>query len=460
MKNKNFSVFLFTLLFVTSQISIAQETPLKIEAYELENGLKVYLNEDSNASNIYGAVWVNAGGKNDPSDATGIAHYLEHMLFKGTRDLGTQDFELEKPHLENIEELYDELATETDPSKKIAIQNKINEQERKASEFAIPNEFDRLITSIGSTGLNASTDNDYTNYYNFFPANQLPKWLDIYAHRFQKPVFRLFQSELEAVYEEKNRAGDYLEGRVAEKFNTYIYGDHPYSTQTVLGSVDHLKNPSLSKMYQFFQGYYVANNMALVLCGNFDAQSAKPMIEETFGKLKSGVVPEFKKYEPNSFKGRNLEKVRITPIKAGFMGYKLVPRNHPDQPALAVIGEMMSNSDQTGFIDQLSLDNKVLYAGAFQDFKEEDGSTFIFYVPKIFGKGLNHFEKEIKNSFESIADGDFEGDYFQSIKNGIYRNFNQSLEELDTRGEYLGLSFIYDTDYQNLLSYPEKVQNI
>lgn len=457
---KRLSVFLFTLLFVTSHISSAQVTPLKIEVYELENGLKVYLNEDSNASKIYGAVWVNAGGKNDPSDATGIAHYLEHMLFKGTRELGTQDFELEKPHLENIEELYDELATESDASKKLTIQNKINEQERKASEFAIPNEFDRLIMSIGSTGVNAGTSNDYTYYYNYFPANQLPKWLDIYAHRFQKPVFRLFQSELEAVYEEKNRAGDDLERRVAEKFNTYIYGDHPYSTQTVLGSVDHLKNPSLFKMYQFFQDYYVANNMALVLCGNFDAQSAKPMIEETFGKLKSGVVPEFKKYEPNSFEGRKLEKVRITPIKAGFMGYKLVPQNHPDQPALAVIGEMMSNSDQTGFIDQLSLDNKVLYAGAFQEFLEEDGSTFIFYVPKIFGKSLNYFEKEIKNSFESIADGNFEDDYFQSIKNGIYRDFNQSLEDLDTRGEYLGLSYIFDSDYQKFLSYPEKVQNI
>ncbi len=460
MKKNYISVFIIAPFYVGGHISVAQKTPLKIETYQLKNGLKVYLNEDSCATNIYGSVWVNAGGKNDPADATGIAHYLEHMLFKGTEELGTQAFELEKPHLEKIKEFYEELASETNESNKINIQKKINEQENKASEFAIPNEFDRLIKSIGSTGVNASTSNDYTNYYNYFPANQLPKWLDIYAHRFQKPVFRLFQSELEAVYEEKNRAGDDMERRVTEKFNSYIYGDHPYSTRTVLGSVDHLKNPSLSKMYQFFQDYYVANNMALVLCGNFDTASVKPMIEETFGKLESGAVPEFKTYEPNSFNGRNLEKVRITPIKAGFMGYKLVPRIHPDHPELAVIGEMMSNSDQTGFIDQLSLDNKVLYAGAFQDFMEEDGSTFIFYVPKIFGKSLNHFEKVIKSGFQSIADGDFEDDYFQSIKNGIYRNFNQSLEELGTRGRYLGLSFIYDTDYQNLFSYPEKVQNI
>lgn len=460
MKNYKILLLATAYFFGATTFAAAQETPLKIETYELENGLKIYLNEDPNASKIYGAVWVNAGGKNDPADATGIAHYLEHMLFKGTQELGTQDFSSEKPYLDTIKELYEELAKETDASKKLVIQSNINAQEVKAAEFAIPNEFDRLIKSIGSSGVNASTSKDYTNYYNYFPANQLPKWLDIYAHRFQKPVFRLFQSELEAVYEEKNRASDDMERKVTEKFDSYIYGDHPYSTQTVLGSVEHLKTPSLSKMYQFFQDYYVANNMALVLCGNFEAESVKPMIEATFGKLKSGVVPEFNTKELSSFKGRNLEKVRITPIKAGFMGYKLVPQTHPDYPALSIIGEMMSNSDQTGFIDQLTLDNKVLYAGAYQEFLEEDGSTFIFYVPNIFGKSLKHFEDTIKNGFQSIAEGDFEDLYFQSIKNGIYRNFSQSLEDLSNRGAYLGLSFIYDIDYKKTLSYPEKIKNI
>jgi predicted Zn-dependent peptidase len=186
MGNIRILLVLVCLFFGDSFISTAQETALKIETYELENGLKIYLNEDPNASNVYGAVWVNAGGKNDPANATGIAHYLEHMLFKGTQELGTQNYELEKPHLETIRRLYEALAIETDPSKKQVIQAKINEEEGKAAKFAVPNEFDRLIKSIGSSGVNASTSEDYTNYYNFFPANQLPKWLDIYAHRFQK----------------------------------------------------------------------------------------------------------------------------------------------------------------------------------------------------------------------------------------------------------------------------------
>lgn len=451
---------IIAVLYLLTTTLTAQELNINVQYYELANGLKVYLNEDNNASNVYGAVWVNAGGKNDPADATGIAHYLEHMLFKGTQDLGTQNYLLEKPHLDSIKLLYDQLALESNKDAKLKIQKMINEQELRASKYAIPNEFDRLIKSIGGTGVNASTSNDYTNYYNYFPANQLAKWLDIYAHRFQNPVFRLFQSELEAVYEEKNRAGDDLERRVTSKFGEFIYGDHPYSTQTVLGSVDHLKNPSLTKMYEYFQEYYVPNNMALVLCGNFSSADVKPLIEETFGQLKPGPAPEFPTYDKNQFTGREVEKVRITPIKAGFMGYKLVPIGHPDRAALELIGSMMSNANQTGFIDQLNLNNEALYAGSYQEFMEEDGSTFIFYVPKIFGKSLKKFEDNIRASFQGIAEGDFSDEYFESIKYGFYRDFSLSMEQLATRGQYLGLSFIYDLDYAEFLSFSDKIRNL
>jgi predicted Zn-dependent peptidase len=403
---------------------------------------------------------VNAGGKNDPADATGIAHYLEHMLFKGTDQLGTQNYELEKAHLDSIKILYDQLAITTEDQAKLNIQKMINEQELKASQYAIPNEFDRLVKSIGGTAVNAGTNYDYTYYHNFFPANQMSKWLDIYAHRFKNPVFRLFQSELEAVYEEKNRAQDDLQRRVFEKFNEYMYGKHPYSTQTVLGSVEHLKNPSLTKMYQYFQDYYVANNMALILCGNFNSSEVKPLIEQSFGALKSGEVPEFPEYEKSAFNGREIEKVRITPIKAGFMGYKLVPFTHPDRPALEIVGGMMSNSNETGFLDKMNLNNEVLYAGGGQNFLEEDGSTFIFYVPKILGGSLKKFEKKIQASFQDIADGKFTDEYFESIKYNNYRNFNLSLEKIDARARYLGYSFIYDVNYEDYLAFPDKVREI
>jgi zinc protease len=446
------------LIFIASMSVHGQV--LDVETYQLANGLTVYLNEDKTVSNVYGAVWVNAGGKNDPADATGIAHYLEHMLFKGTTELGTMDYSREKPHLDSVKLFYDQLATATGKNERAALQMQINQQEIKASKYAVPNEFSQLLKSIGSTGLNASTNYDYTNYYNFFPSNQLYRWLDIYAHRFQNPVFRLFQSELEVVYEEKNRAGDDLRRRVSSRFNDYIYGDHPYSTQKVLGSVEHLKNPSLSKMYQFFSDYYVANNMALILSGNFDAEEAKPHIAQTFGKLRTGEVPESPTYPAHSFKGREGKKLRITPIKAGFMGYKLVPRTHPDRAALEIVGSMISNGNQTGFLDELSLNNEVLFAGAYQEFLKDDGSTVIFFVPKVFGKGLKKFEDDIRGAFERIARGEYSDEYLQSIKNSEYKSFTRSLEQLSSRGRQIGMSFILGISWEEMLAYRESILRV
>lgn len=450
---------LAVLILLFSTYFSVQSQSLEIEVFQLENGLTVYLNEDPGANNVFGAVWVNAGGKHDPSDATGMAHYLEHMLFKGTQTLGTVDFTQEKPHLDAIRNLYDQLATAND-EQKLVIQKKINQHELKASEFAIPNEFDRLIKSVGSTRVNASTNFDYTNYYNFFPSNQINRWLDIYAHRFQNPVFRLFQSELETVYEEKNRAGDNLERRVSTKFQEYIYGEHPYSSQTVLGSVAHLKNPSLSKMYQYFEDYYVANNMALILSGNFDSEQVKTSIKQTFGKLRSGKIPEFTKFEQGSFSGKVVEKVRITPIKAGFMGYKLVSATHPDRAGLEIIGEMMVNNNGTGFIDEMSLNNEVLYAGGYQEFLKDDGSTFIFYVPKVLGKSLKKFEEKIRAEFKAIKEGDFTEDYLNSIKNGLYKSRQRAMEDLDDRAWHIGYSFILGLDWDSYQGLTKRISDL
>ncbi len=451
MKQLTIAITLLSVLAVRSQ-------SLNVEQYQLDNGLKVYLNPDPTATKVFGAVWVNAGSKQDPADATGIAHYLEHMLFKGTTELGTQDYASEKVHLDSIKALYDQLGQTTDEDRRASIQRAINQQEVQAANYAIPNEFDQLLKSIGGTGVNASTSQDYTNYYNFLPANQISKWLHLYAHRFQEPVFRLFQSELETVYEEKNRANDDLERRVFENFNKHIYGNHPYSTQTTLGTADHLKNPSLSKMYEYFNTYYVANNMALILTGNFEPEAVKPDIEKTFGQLRSGEVPAFPEYDLGAFEGRQVEKVRITPIKAEFIGYKLVPRDHPDRPALDVIGAMISNEGGTGFIDELMLNDEVMFAGAFQEYLDDDGSTFIFLVPKLVGKGLKKWEAQIRAELASIAEGSFDDAYFDAIKNGRYKQFQLSLEDLGSRSWNIGLSFISDIAWETVLEYPQRIK--
>src|SRR5688572_7024044 len=190
-------LFLFTASFGQSE--------LQLQTFQLDNGLKVYLLPDKNATKTLGAVAVNAGSKNDPADATGLAHYLEHLLFKGTTKMGTRDYEKEKPYLDSITIYYQQLAKTKDEEQRKRIKSLINNQALKASEFGLPTEFHSLLTSIGGTEINAFTMSDMTVYHNMFPGEQMEKWLDLYSTRFINPVFRSFQSELEVVYEEKNR---------------------------------------------------------------------------------------------------------------------------------------------------------------------------------------------------------------------------------------------------------------
>ena len=260
-------------------LNCEKPSPLDVEVYTLENGLTVMLNEDRNETSVFGAVVIDGGGKRDPSDATGIAHYLEHVLFKGTSKMGTTNYAKEKVYLDSIEVLYDELSKKKDKKTRLKIQRHINDLSVKASEYAIPNEFTRLIEGMGGTGLNAGTGYDFIYYFNSFPSAQIEKWVDLYSHRFLDPVFRLFQSELETVYEEKNRAMDNPFRVFNETSRKYFFKNHPYGQQTILGSVEHLKTPSLSKMKEYYNKYYVPNNMHLLIAGDFDKRDVKKLIK-------------------------------------------------------------------------------------------------------------------------------------------------------------------------------------
>ena len=182
------------------------DDPTKTTIHRLSNGMTVYLSPDAQEPSIVAHIAVRAGSRNDPQQSTGLAHYLEHMLFKGTTRLGSLDYDKEKPHLERIASLYGELRKPG--ADRDHVLREIDSETQKSAEFAVPNELDQLYARIGVTGLNAFTDNDATVYISRIPKNRLAQWARIEVQRYSDAVFRLFWPELEAVYEEKNRALD------------------------------------------------------------------------------------------------------------------------------------------------------------------------------------------------------------------------------------------------------------
>lgn len=436
------------------------DDPIKVRTHVLKNGLTVYLSENHEVPQVFGAVVTKAGGKNDPADATGIAHYLEHMLFKGTTEMGTISYEKEKPHLDKINDLYEQLGQTTDDAKRKEIQQQINQESIEAGEYAIANELDRILSQMGCTGVNAFTTPDMTVYHNTFPANQMDKWLAVYSHRFENPVFRLFQSELETVYEEKNRSLDNTFGQVLEAFDKALYKVHPYGTQTVLGSVDHLKNPPLKKMYEYYNTYYVANNMALILSGDFIADEVLPKIESYFGDWRTGEQPSFPEYTEAPFNGREYVEKNLTPIRAGIIGFRAPASGTKDEIEMTVALNILSNEEGTGLIDQAVLNDKLMEAGAFPYNQNDYGAAVMYFIPKIVGQKMEAAEEIMLNAIKELKSGNFSQEFFQAIKLNMLQSTNLLWENNEDRALEIAMSFSQETPWEDYLNNYKRIQSL
>ena len=430
-----FNLFAFSLF--------SQKMPIR--QVTLSNGMNVVLCEFHEEPQIYGAVCVHVGSKNDPSDNTGMAHYLEHIMFKGTDSIGTLDWPSEKVYLDSITMLYDELHGKTDAKERNDILLHINNLSNKATQFAIPNEVDVILDKMGGEGVNAFTSNDVTVYHNRFPSNQLEKWLLVYRERFRHPVFRLFQSELEAVYEEYNMYQDepmmvFMEDAVAE-----AYGSHPYGIP-VIGFQKHLKNPQTSAMQKFFNSYYHPANMTLVLVGDFEVRGILPLLERTIGQLHNesdGVDPKLAKQTERfntdlnrpvkPFSGHQIVTVKETPVKVGAIGFQTVGTNSEEAFYLDILGSLLNNESSTGLLDKLNNENKLFMSQGFNYGMLEHGIFAVFYVPKILGQSHEQAEALVFAALDSLRTGHFSDDLFEAVKMDYLTDYLTDMESLEDR---------------------------
>lgn len=432
---------------------------LKIKHIVLDNGFTVYLDEDRSEPNIYGCVAVKAGSKHDPKDATGLAHYLEHLLFKGTTLFGTIAYEKEKEYIKKIEEKYELLRNTNQKKEQEKIHSEINELSKKAAEFAIPNEIDRMLSEMGGNSVNAYTSKDNVVFYNYFPTNQIDKWLEIYSQRFINPVFRLFNTELDAIFEEKNMEIDSMGEKLYSLFMKNVYKKHPYGQQSILGDIEHLKKPSISKMREFYDTYFVANNMALILSGDFDSEKIIPIIKEKFGKLKSNEIPEFKFEQEDDFKGRERVSKRLLPIRLGMMAFRAVPEGHDDEAALIMMSNVFSNSANTGLLDKLTLDNKLVGATIELSLMKDAGTIVFNFLPKTFFQSLKNAERKILVEIEKVKKGEFSENILKGTKAEIKVEHELMLENNYSRADLFLSAFNEEKNWRDVFSFDNQLLN-
>ncbi len=458
MKHLKLSIFLCALIISIPSYSQG------LKAFKLKNGLSVYIWEDSTKSDVYGLVGVRAGSINDPEQYTGLAHYLEHLLFKGTDKIGALNWAEEEPIYKKIVQKYDDMAETSDPVKKEAINKEINELTIQAGKISVSNEFSNLIESIGGKGLNAGTSYDMTMFYNSFPTFQLNNWLEVSSQRFINPVFRTFQTELETVYEEYNREKDNSGSATNNFIMEKSFEGHPYS-RSVIGLGEHLKNPRISKLIDFYNNWYSPDNMVLILAGNINAKQISSQIAATFGQLKKKTIPERKTYPDLNISSRKQYTAKVGNNPSVHLVYKGVKSGDPDEIPLEITMELLHNSSLTGTLDKLTIDGEIIYGSASLTSMREQGRCIISAVP-LYDENQRLFEsnkgteKKIIKAIQKVANGEVEDWVINAIKANMCRDFDLEMENSSTKAMILLNAFINEQDLGDALGYKEKIMAV
>ena len=439
------------------QFQTVPNDPLETKMYTLPNGLKIFMTVNKDAPRIQTYVAVRVGGKNDPAETTGLAHYFEHLMFKGTEKLGTQDYAAEKPMLDRIEHLFEVYRTTTDSAARAQIYHEIDSVSYQASLIAIPNEYDKAMAAIGADGSNAYTSQDVTCYEEDIPSNQIENWAKIQADRFENPVIRGFHTELETIYEEKNMSLTKDSRKVFEKMLATLYPNHPYGTQTVLGTQEHLKNPSITNVKNYHKTWYVPNNMAICLSGDFDPDEMVDIIEKYFGHLKPNpVLPKLNYTAENPITTPIDVEVLGNEAENIYLAWRTPAIKSDDMPALEVVAEVLSNG-KTGLLDvDINLPQLTLGAGAGMYDLADQGAFLLIGEPKP-GQTLDQVRELLTAEIAKLRAGAFSESLIQAIVNNEKLAQQRALESNDSRADMYVDAFVNGQEWSEVV---ERMNNL
>ncbi len=435
--------------------------PLKTRIYTLDNGLKVYMTVNKETPRIQTYIAVKVGAKNDPAETTGLAHYFEHLMFKGTEKFGTSDYAAEAPLLDQIEALFELYRSTEDPAERKKIYAQIDEISQEASKYAIPNEYDKLMSAIGASGTNAWTSFDETVYTEDIPSNQVENWAKIQSDRFANNVIRGFHTELETVYEEYNMSLTRDGNKAYYGIMELLHPNHPSGQHSVLGTQEHLKNPSITNIKNYYKTYYVPNNMAICMSGDFDPDKTIAIIDKYFGSLQPNPeLPEFTFPEAEPITAPKVKEVYGNEAAFLYMGWRTGGgMSCEDSHIQDIVGDILYN-DKCGLIDtDLVQQQKVLYGFASSMLDADLGSLIVGGAPKQ-GQSLEDVRDLLLSEIAKLRNGEFDESLIASTISNLKRNEMQELDSNNGRAYQYVSTFINGLDWADQVKRLDKMSQI
>ncbi|HAD14190.1 MAG TPA: insulinase family protein [Saprospirales bacterium] len=434
--------------------------PIQVQTYTLSNGLKLFLSVNKLEPRIYTEIAVRVGSKHDPADTTGLAHYFEHMMFKGTDQLGSLDWAQEKVLLDEIETLFEQHRAEQDPEKKKTLYAEIDRLSNEAAQFAAANEYDKLVSVMGAKGTNAYTWVEQTVYVNDIPSNELERWFALESERFRRPILRLFHTELETVFEEYNISQDKDFRKTLKAMQETLTPSHPYGTQTTLGRGKDLKNPSQSNIYKFFDTYYVPNNMAIVMAGDFDPAHAVRLAERYFGKFESRPLPKFTFKAQPELKERTLKQVWGQESPWVEIGWRLPGAKSEEASLLLPLIAGILHNYQAGLFDlNIVQKQRLLEAYAYPRVYEDFSSLLLMAKPRE-GQSLEDVEQILLEEIKKLREGDFEEWLIEAVIKDMKLSEIRAFEKNQGRANTITGAFILGIEWPKVVRRWKKIAKV
>ncbi len=463
-----YGLALILAFFVPAMHTLAKEykyqtvkgDPMQARIYTLDNGLKVYLSVNKDKPRIQTYIAVRTGSRNDPAQTTGLAHYLEHLMFKGTHQFGTTDYAKEKPYLDEIEQRYEKYRLLTDPEQRRKAYHEIDSVSQLAARYNIPNEYDKLMASIGAEGTNAYTSNDVTCYTEDIPSNEVDNWAKIQSDRFKNMVIRGFHTELEAVYEEYNIGLAQDNRKMWAAIYKMLYPTHPYGTQTTIGTQEHLKNPSIVNIKNYFNRYYVPNNVAICMAGDMDPDKVIATIDEYFGDWKASANLTRPEYAPE----KPITAPRDTTVigqetEVVTMAWRMPQANTAAADTLRLLSSLLYNG-KAGLIDlNLVQPMKIMGGNAGYQGLHDYGSFLLIGVP-VKGQKLEDVRSLMLEQVEKLKKGEFDDNLLTSVINNYKVRQYKELEDNSSRADKFVNAFISDQKWEDVATTIDRISKV
>ena len=344
----------------------------RVSEFSLDNGMKFIVIENHEAPVVSFVTYADVGGVDEPDGQTGVAHFLEHLAFKGTKNIGTKNYQQEKVYLDELDSLFNKIKTartREDEVQLAKLKEEFNNIESQASSFVKQNEYGQIVDTAGGVGLNAVTTSDYTSYFYSFPANKLELWMSLESERFLEPVFREFYKEKQVILEERRMRTDNSPiGKTIEEFLDTAFVSHPYRRPTI-GYNEDIRNLTRENVKEFFSTYYTPNNLTLAIAGDVDPQVVEDLAKVYFGRFEQKPEPPaVSKVEPQQTETK--EVIVKLPTQPWYLeGYHIAGLTDPDYPVYNLLTNILSSGRTSRLYKSLVEEKQVaLSAQGFSGF--------------------------------------------------------------------------------------------